>query len=214
MSLYQQGAFFVKGLSSFTKGGYQSASKSFKAQDLDVNVADRVFMITGANSGIGKSAAISIAKKGGIVHLVCRNEERALKAKEEIVTESKNDKVFVHLLDTSKLKDVHRFTKDFSSSNDRLNVLINNAGCMVNERTLTEDNLEVNFATNTMGTYILTMGLLPLLQKSDKPRVITVSSGGMYTQKLNVKDLQFENENFDGTFAYARNKRQQVYQSK
>ncbi|KAG7220329.1 hypothetical protein INR49_010163 [Caranx melampygus] len=87
---------------------------------------------------------------------------------------------------------------------------INNAGCMVNQRELTEEGLEKNFATNTLGTYILTTALIPALKKVEDPRVVTVSSGGMLTQKLNVDDLQFEKGTFDGTMAYAQNKRQQV----
>ena len=82
---------------------------------------------------------------------------------------------------------------------------------MVNTRTLTEDNLEKNFATNTLGTYALTKGLQQLLHKAINPRVITVSSGGMLVQKLDVSDLQFERMSpFDGTMAYAQNKRAQI----
>jgi len=97
--------------------------------------------------------------------------------------------------------------------NEPLNVLINNAGCMVNQRTLTDDGFEKNFATNTLGTHILTESLVPNLLKTipdQKPRVIIVSSGGMLTQKLNMDDLNFEKGNFDGTMAYAQNKRQQI----
>ena len=69
----------------------------------------------------------------------------------------------------------------------------------------------MNFATNTLGTYLLTTSLLPLLEKSDQPRVVTVSSGGMLVQKLDVDDLQFQKmSKYDGTMAYAQNKRQQV----
>ncbi|XP_069737925.1 dehydrogenase/reductase SDR family member 12 isoform X2 [Phaenicophaeus curvirostris] len=81
---------------------------------------------------------------------------------------------------------------------------------MVNNRELTEDGLERNFATNTLGTYILTTALLPLLEKEADARVITVSSGGMLVQKLNISDLQSANGTFDGTMVYAQNKRQQV----
>lgn len=210
MSLYQQGTFLIKGLRQFTKGGYASASKGFTNGDLDVDVAGQVYMITGANSGIGKSTAIAIAKKGGEIHMVCRNPERAESAKNDIIKDSGNSNVFVHILDTSKLADVHKFVGDFSKDHDQLNVLVNNAGCMVNTRTVTDDGLEVNFATNTMGTYILTEGLVPLLKKTSNSRVIIVSSGGMFTSKLNVKDLQTEKGSFDGTMVYAQNKRQQV----
>jgi dehydrogenase/reductase SDR family protein 12 len=67
-----------------SRGGYESASKSFRAQDLEVDITQRSFMITGANSGVGKSAAIAIAKLGGIVHLVCRSKERGEAALAEI----------------------------------------------------------------------------------------------------------------------------------
>ena len=97
-----------------------------------------------------------------------------------------------------------------------LNVLINNAGCMVNQRTMTDDGLEKNFATNTLGTHILTEKLIPKLQQQTKgkPRVIIVSSGGMLTNKMDFQDLNFEKMMpFDGTMAYAQNKRQQVFLS-
>lgn len=88
---------------------------------------------------------------------------------------------------------------------------MNNAGCMINARELTEDGLEKNFATNTLGTHILTTALIPLLLKSSRPRVIIVSSGGMLVQSLNINDLQVEKmKPFDGTMVYAQNKRQQV----
>jgi dehydrogenase/reductase SDR family protein 12 len=168
-------------------------------------------MISGANSGIGLVTAMFLAKKGATVHLVCRNQERGESAKTEITRESSNEKVHLHLLDLSKPKDISKFTRDFVDSGQQLDVLVNNAGCMVNERELTDDGLEKNFATNTLGTYLLTTGLIPVLEKSSDPRVITVSSGGMLVTKLDPHDLQFQNyRNFDGTFAYAQNKRQQV----
>ncbi|XP_049557305.1 dehydrogenase/reductase SDR family member 12 isoform X8 [Orcinus orca] len=81
---------------------------------------------------------------------------------------------------------------------------------MVNKRELTEDGLEKNFATNTLGVYVLTTALIPVLEKEHDPRVVTVSSGGMLVQKLNTDDLQSERTAFDGTMVYAQNKRQQV----
>lgn len=81
---------------------------------------------------------------------------------------------------------------------------------MVNKRELTEDGIEKNFATNVLGTYILTRALLPVLENEEGARVVTVSSGGMLVQKLDVSNLQFEKGTFDGTMVYAQNKRQQV----
>ncbi|CAJ1079155.1 dehydrogenase/reductase SDR family member 12 [Xyrichtys novacula] len=209
MSFYRNAVWFMKGLQEYTKSGYEAAAKHFAPGDLDVNLNGRSFMITGANSGIGKATAQEIANRGGTVHMVCRNKGRADAAKEEIVEKSKNQNVHVHIVDMSSAKQVWEFAQNFSQ-NSALHVLVNNAGCMVNQRELTEEGLEKNFATNTLGTYILTAALIPALQKVEDARVVTVSSGGMLTQKLNVDDLQFEKGTFDGTMAYAQNKRQQV----
>ncbi|XP_029493840.1 dehydrogenase/reductase SDR family member 12-like [Oncorhynchus nerka] len=209
MSFYRNAVWFVKGLQEYTKSGYEAAAKQFNTGDLDVNLSGRSFVITGANSGIGKATAHEIAKRGGIVHLVCRNKERAQEAKEELVEHSKNQNVHVHIVDMSSARQVWEFAESFSKSNS-IHVLINNAGCMVNQKELTEEGVEKNFATNTLGTFILTTALIPALKQAQDPRVITVSSGGMLVQKMNVDDLQSEKGTFDGTMAYAQNKRQQV----
>ncbi|XP_026766830.2 dehydrogenase/reductase SDR family member 12 [Pangasianodon hypophthalmus] len=209
MSFYRNAVWFVKGLQEYTRSGYEAAAKHFVASDLEVDVSGRSFIITGANSGIGKATAVEIAKRGGTVHMVCRNKDRADEARTHIVEQSKNENVHVHIVDMSSPRGLWEFASSFTQ-NHSVHVLINNAGCMVNQRELTEDGLEKNFATNTLGTFILTTALIPVLKKSQDPRVITVSSGGMLVQKLNLDDLQFEKGTFDGTMAYAQNKRQQV----
>ncbi|XP_067219349.1 dehydrogenase/reductase SDR family member 12 [Chanodichthys erythropterus] len=210
MSLYRNIVWFIKGMREYTRSGFENASKSFVEKDLDVSMVGRSFMITGANSGIGKATAMVIAKKGGTIHLVCRNKERAEKAREEIISASGNTEVYIHVLDLAETRKVWEFAEAFKKEHSSLNVLINNAGCMVNQREINSDGLEKNFATNTLGVYILTKCLIPLLEKSRDPRVITVSSGGMLVQKLNTDDLQTERAQFDGTIVYAQNKRQQV----
>lgn len=209
MSIYRNTVWFLKGMQEYTRSGYESAAKRFNPTDLEVNLSGRSFMITGANSGIGKATAQEIANRGGTVHMVCRNQGRADTAKDEIVEKSKNQDIHVHIVDMSNMRQVWEFAENFSQNNT-LHVLINNAGCMINQRELTDEGLEKNFATNTLGTYILTKALIPLLKKATDPRVVTVSSGGMLTQKLDVENLQFEKGTFDGTMAYAQNKRQQV----
>ncbi|KAK3095977.1 hypothetical protein FSP39_021558 [Pinctada imbricata] len=194
------------------QSGYNSASKNFNKADMEIDVTGRSYMITGANSGIGKCTALAIAQRGGTVHMVCRDPMRGEEARKEIEEKSGNKNIFLHLLDMSKPKDIFRFAQKFQSDGQQLDVLVNNAGCMVNKRELTEDGFEKNFATNTLGTHILTTALIPVLERSQSsPRVVIVTSGGMLVQKLDVKDLQFERMNpFDGTMAYAQNKRQQV----
>lgn len=209
MSIYRNLAFLAKGLREFGESGYKSASKNFNPADLEVDVSNEAFMITGANSGIGYSTALAIAKKGGTVHMVCRNQERGEKAKQTIIEESKNENIHLHLVDMSDTRGVFKFAKDFVDEQKHLNVLVNNAGVMHNTREVTEEGLEKNFATNSLGTYVLTFTLIPLLSRNENARVITVSSGGMYTQKLDLKNLQSE-KSFDGTYSYAHQKRQQV----
>lgn len=210
MTFFRNVVWFCKGLKEYTKSGFESASKKFNPADLEVDCCNKSYMITGANSGLGKQTTLEIAKKGGTVHMVCRNPKYAEEAQKEIQDVTSNNKIHVHILDMSDPKAVLRFAKGFA---EPLNVLINNAGCMVNERTVTEEGLEKNFATNTLGTHILTENLVQNMLKTssdEKPRVIIVSSGGMLTQKLNMDDLNFEKGQFDGTSQYAQNKRQQI----
>uniref|UniRef100_A0A1A7YSR9 Dehydrogenase/reductase (SDR family) member 12 n=1 Tax=Iconisemion striatum TaxID=60296 RepID=A0A1A7YSR9_9TELE len=210
MSMYRNAIWFLNGIHQYTRKGYEAASKGFEPRDLDVSVVGRSFMITGANSGIGKATAMAIAKKGGTVHMVCRNRDKAEEAKSDIVSASGNTEVYVHIVDMSQMLRVWEFAETFQKQYPSLNVLINNAGCMVHKKELNAEGMEMNFATNTMGVYVLTQTLIPLLQKSRDPRVITVSSGGMLVQKLRVDDLHSEKGYFDGVEVYAQNKRQQV----
>lgn len=177
MTFYRNLVWFAKGFREYTKNGYLAAERSFDPKALDVDVSSRTFMITGANSGIGKDTAVFLAKKGATIHMVCRSETRGEEARKEITEASGNDKVKLHILDMSQPRKVWEFVETFSSSSEALHVLINNAGCMVNTREVDEDGLEKNFATNSLGTYILTTGLMPLLLKQESPRIITVSSG-------------------------------------
>lgn len=203
--------WFSRGFKDYTKGGYESASKHFVLSDLEVDCSGKSYLITGGNSGIGKCIAKQVAQRGGTVHLVCRNSKTGKEAQEEIQQATGNMNVHLHSLDLSDTKTILEFGKKFSESEATLNVLINNAGCMINKREVDENGLEKNFATNTLGTHLLTHSLIPLLSKSDKPRVIIVSSGGMLVQKLDSSDLQIEKmKPFDGTMAYAQNKRQQI----
>lgn len=213
MSFYRNVVWYMKGLKEYTRGGYEAACKEFMAADLDgIDLSGKQYLITGSNSGIGCSMAESLAALGGSVHLVCRNMESANKAKAEIIQKTGNENVFVHHLDLSNTSSIFKFTEKFKNQPGQLDVLINNAGCMVNTRQMTSDGkLELNFATNTLGTYCLTSALLPLISKSAEGRVVTVSSGGMLVSKLDLSDLQSEKvAKFDGTMVYSQNKRQQV----
>ena len=81
-------------------------------------------------------------------------------------------KVFVHQLDISDTQQVYKFAQNFTENHPKLNVLINNAGCMIHERNVV-NGVELNFACNTLGTYVLTTELVQLLEKSEDPRVVS-----------------------------------------
>ena len=109
--------------------------------------------------------------------MICRNPKFALEAQIEIQDVSKNQNIYAHIVNMSDPKAVLVFANRFK---EPLNVLINNAGCMINKRILTQDGFEKNFATNTLGTHVLTQNLIPNLRKTNldqKSRVIIVSSG-------------------------------------
>uniref|UniRef100_A0A4W5RM56 Dehydrogenase/reductase 12-like a n=1 Tax=Hucho hucho TaxID=62062 RepID=A0A4W5RM56_9TELE len=195
MSLYRNSAWFLKGMTEFTRSAFLSAAKHFVEKDLEVSMAGRVFMITGANSGIGRATAMAIAKRGGTVHMVCRNKDKAEEARADIVKESGNKEIYVHILDLSETRKVWEFAEAFKRKYKALNVLINNAGCIMSERDVNAEGIHIHFETHiSLAT----------------PLVITVSSGGMLVQKLRTGNLQTEIGRYDGTMVYAQHKRQQV----
>lgn len=166
-------------------------------------------MVTGATAGLGLGIATDLAKRGATVHLVCRNKERGEAIRKDLIEKTKNENIHLHLCDMSSMGDIRKLTESFLRTEKSLNVLINNAGCMINKREFTAEGLEKNFATNSLGTYYLTKQLIPLLKLSRPAKVITMSSGGMLTQPLVVKDL-FMEKGFEGSSQYSVNKRHQV----
>eukprot|EP00052_Salpingoeca_macrocollata_P001546 m.26170 g.26170 ORF g.26170 m.26170 type:complete len:323 (-) comp11476_c3_seq1:36-1004(-) len=208
---YRLIAWYINGKRHYLASGFHKAAAHFRPNDLDVDVKGRTYVVTGANSGIGFSAAKSIAAKGGTLHMICRSRERGEEARQEIMKETQNENVYLHVIDMADFKGLKSFADGFISKNDPIHVLVNNAGCMVHEKTLTEDGLESNFAVNVFGTYILTMLLADHMSKFDDPRVVTVSSGGMLLQKLNAEDpMLLKEKEFKADVCYSQHKRQQV----
>ncbi|KAF5177004.1 Dehydrogenase/reductase SDR family member [Thalictrum thalictroides] len=203
-------AFGLYGYLNFTKSGFLEHSKKFKEEDMQVQIQGKNCIVTGANSGIGYATAEGLAKRGGNVYMVCRSKERGEAALSKIQSDTGNHNVFLEVCDLSSVSEVKSFASRFSSKDQPLHILVNNAGILEHNRKTTSEGLELNFAVNVTGTYALTEMMVPLLEKAaPDARVITVSSGGMYTTPL-TKDLQFTESNFDGTLQYARNKRVQV----
>ena len=164
----------------------------------------------GANAGIGFATALALAELKAEVHLICRSEEKCAQAKCKIIDLTGNKDVYCHTCDVSLQKSIRDFTEKFKGSVSKLDVLVNNAGCMPVERTITSEGHETIAATMLGGTMLLTDLLLPLLQKSSQGRVINISSGGAYSVAPNISDLDLKNVNYDGTLFYAVTKRNQI----
>jgi NAD(P)-dependent dehydrogenase (short-subunit alcohol dehydrogenase family) len=193
---------------SFDRTGFRIHSLAFDPDDLDVDLSGRRFLVTGANSGIGYESALALADLGAEVVLLCRSDERGEAAAARIREQTGNRRISVEVLDVSRLASVRSAAARLSKQ--PVDVLIHNAGVLPAERVETEDGLELTFATHVVGPFLLTRLLQPALEKSSDARVVWVSSGGMYTRRLNTRDPNWKSRDYDGVIAYAETKRAQV----
>lgn len=195
---------------SYTRLGYALRQATWKDTDLDVDMTGQVCLVTGATSGLGLVTAESLACLGATVYMLVRSEGKGRWVRKDIIRRTGNENVHLGIADLSSLASVRDFATRFLARERRLDVLVNNAGVLLPERKLSVDGIELSFATNVVGPFLLTGLLIPLLEASAPSRIVNVSSGGMYAQKLDVTDLQFERKPFNGVIAYAQAKRAQV----
>ncbi|XP_039990103.1 retinol dehydrogenase 13-like isoform X2 [Xiphias gladius] len=154
----------------------------------------KTVLITGGNTGIGKETAVDLAKRGAKVILACRDLDRANKAAEDVRKRSGNDSVIVKKLDLASLQSVRQLAKDILASEERLDVLINNAGVMGCPKWQTEDGFEMQFGVNHLGHFLLTNCLLDLLKKSAPSRIVNVSSLAHERGHIYFDDINQEKE--------------------
>jgi NAD(P)-dependent dehydrogenase (short-subunit alcohol dehydrogenase family) len=195
---------------SYTRLGYSLRQATWDSDDLDVDMTGQACLVTGATSGLGLATAEGLANLGATVHILVRNETKGQKVREGLIHRTGNQNIHLEIADLSSLMSIREFANRFQERADRLDVLINNAGALLSERGSSVDGFELSFATNILGPFLLTGLLVPLLKASVPSRIVNVSSGGMYAQKLDVTDLQFERKPFNGVTAYAQAKRAQV----
>lgn len=195
-------------LLSFDRSGFARHALGFDSADLERDLTGRRAIVTGANSGIGFETALALADLGAEVVLACRNESRGEAAALSIREQTGNRRVTFERLDVSSLAQVRAFAARCAS--ERVDILVHNAGILPNERIETPEGFEACFATHVVGPHLLTSLLEPALARSDDARVVWVSSGGMYTRQLDLRDLQWERRSYDGVLAYAQTKRMQV----
>ncbi|XP_018568422.1 retinol dehydrogenase 14 [Anoplophora glabripennis] len=149
----------------------------------------KVVIITGANGGIGKETATEIAKRGARVIMACRNLETGKQVRDEIAETTKNDNVILKKLDLSSQKSIREFAEDVIRTEPRLDVLIHNAGTAESKFKKTEDDVEINMATNHFGPFLLTHLLIDLLKKSAPSRIVVVASELYRLASLNLNKI-------------------------
>lgn len=193
----------------YSSVGYRVRARSWGAGELP-SMHGRTVLVTGASSGLGLAAAEGFARLGADVRLLARDRGRGEQALAQIASRVNDARLALCICDLSDMSSVRSFAAEFAASNDALHVLVNNAGAMLPRRELSRDGIELAFATNVLGPFLLTNMLLALIERSAPARIINVSSGGMYTQALDVDDLQSERGDYDGPAVYARTKRAEV----
>ena len=198
-------------VASFSRGGIAVRRRLFRWTTPPAGaLAGRTVLITGPTSGLGRAATDALAGLGARVILVGRSEDRLAAVRNALVSMHGEDRFPVVVADMGSLGSVRAAVARLLETESRLDVLVDNAGAIFPERIVGPDGIEATLATLVVGPFALVSGLLQLLQRTAGPRVIAVTSGGMYTQKVHFDDMQWVNEPFSGPQAYARAKRVQV----
>jgi NAD(P)-dependent dehydrogenase (short-subunit alcohol dehydrogenase family) len=168
------------------------------------DLSNRIALVTGANSGMGKETASALARMGAHVLLGCRDPQRARAAADDIIHTTGNSATTVVNLDLASLRSVRAAASTVLDDFGSLDIVVNNAAASLRTRELTEDGFERHWATNVLGPHLLTTLLLPALRTTGHSRIVTVSTiaaGG-----LELEDAQYERRRFNGTGAYRASK--------
>ncbi|XP_034654727.1 retinol dehydrogenase 12 isoform X1 [Drosophila subobscura] len=171
----------------------------------ETDETEKVIIVTGSNSGIGKETVRELAKRGATVYMACRDMKKCEEAREEIVLETKNKYVYCRECDLASLDSIRNFVAAFKREQKTLNVLINNAGVMRCPRSHTKDGFEMQLGVNHMGHFLLTTLLLDLLKISAPSRIVNVSSLAHTRGEINTGDLNSD-KSYDEGRAYSQSK--------
>lgn len=170
----------------------------------------RQVVVTGATSGLGEQTCADLAALGAAVHLVVRDPDKGTRVRDSLRRRRPGAELRVWRCDVSDLIDVRRFTAEFAAEVGRLDVLMHNAGVMPARRTESAQGHELSLATHVLGPVLMAELLRSTLAAAESSRVVFVTSGGMYAQRLPVGDPEYLEDPYRGASAYARSKRVQV----
>jgi protochlorophyllide reductase len=169
------------------------------------DLSGRLALVTGASSGLGLETCRALAAHGATVLMACRSLQRGEAARQALLPDLNGGALDLLDLDLADLASVRRAAAEVGERYGRLDLLINNAGVMAPPRTLSRDGFELQFATNHLGHFVLTLLLLPLLRQSPAARVVHVTSGAQYFGRIAFDDLQGERR-YDRWQAYSQSK--------
>jgi len=165
---------------------------------------DKVYVVTGANSGIGKEIVTDLAHRGAKVYMACRDMLKCEEVRRDVVIDSKNKYVYCRMCDLASLDSVRSFVSEFRAKEDRLDGLVNNAGVMNSPRAFSKDGVEIHFAVNHLGHFLLTSLLTDVLKSSAPSRVV-------YLMNLDYRSGEIRFDDINGTEKY--NQSDAFYQS-
>ncbi|MFG1818203.1 SDR family oxidoreductase [Kribbella sp. NPDC049174] len=166
----------------------------------------KLAVVTGANSGTGKEATKRLAAAGARVVMAVRTVAKGEAARAEILAEHPHAQLEVRRIDLADLASVQEFAAGLSADEPHLDLLVNNAGVMhPPTRMTTKDGFELQFGSNFLGPFALTLQLLPLVLAAPKPWITTMSSGAANFGRIHFDDLQWERR-YRATAAYAQSK--------
>lgn len=191
---------------SFTSLGFGLRSRCWQPIRDDA-LRDRVVVLTGATSGIGLEIAIEMTRLGARLRFIARNPDRADNLRRRLVELSPHGDIRCYLADLSLMSQVAAVSDQLLDSEPQIDVLVNNVGVLPAERIETPEGLELAYATDLVGPFLLTNRLRERLVSSAPAQIINIVSGGMYTQSLELDDPNYEQGDYRGSVAYARAKR-------
>lgn len=175
------------------------------AEEMIGDQSGKSAIVTGCNTGIGYYMVRALASKGARVTMACRNSEKAESARQRILREFPGSDVSVSVLDLADLGSIEEFARRFSGS-DGLDILINNAGVMIPPKSRTKDGFELQFGTNHLGHFALTGHLMPVLEKTQGSRVVTVSSIAHNPGVIDFEDLHGDRKRYNKWGFYSQSK--------